>query len=159
MARTRRGQEFMLLGAFSDKSLCHLLLLIYIFSIYLSLNEPSFTFASISLLSHSVDGYLKWCLILAVELRLIKCVWELFRNLSRKRSREGCPKQPGADLLAMWGCACWVGDWEVVGQGPEDRTGAGDGVRGGGKGNQHVTKESSILQMWAMNFVQQNSTH
>ena len=34
-----------------------------------------------------------------------------------------------------------------MGQGPEDRTGAGDRVRGGGKGNQHVTKESSILQM------------
>ena len=59
MARTCRGQEFMLLGAFCDESLCHLLLLIYIFSRYLSLNEPSLTFASISLLSHSINGYLK----------------------------------------------------------------------------------------------------
>lgn len=77
-------------------------LFFYIFCLdTLLLNETSFTFASISLLSHSLDGYLKWCLVLPVDLKLIKRVWELFRNLNRKRSREGCPKWQQADLLGV----------------------------------------------------------
>ena len=34
-----------------------------------------------------------------------------------------------------------------MGEQPEERTGAGDRVGGGRKGNQHATKEGSILQM------------
>lgn len=63
------------------------------------LNEPSLIFTSLSytLLLAISNGIF----VFSVDLQFIKCVWELFRNLSRKWSREGCSK---CQLTWLWVC-------------------------------------------------------
>ena len=58
-------------------------------------------------LLYSSAGYLRGVFVSSVDLKFIKCVWELLRNLSRESSKEGCPKCQEADLLFVWVCALW----------------------------------------------------